>query len=318
MRTIYPKKGLNLRAILPCLFCGVLLLPLQAQTPNAPAPPDTLTENLTAEQLVQMLVKLDSLKEHFNTMEKSLATIESSLKDAKASKNTKYLKTRVKELTLDSTEQATTIAQLRQDLNGLKVKINKSKNDSVTLAQQMTTEQNKRNSLINYLVNSLNPSSDLKFVRELQQYPDWTASHAAVLNLYAQGLSLKQQADTLYRNEFDRAKVVESQKKMQQFLTDNKNLLASTAHSGLKKELEKYRNYLANYEAKLKEVNTLVNEAISAYPEVKNDIRSRRNRIISNILYVDTDEIPLNCYLRRVMDEACSKAVNIIPVNLRN
>jgi hypothetical protein len=294
-----------------------LLLPLQAQTPNAPAPPDTLTENLTAQQLVQMLVKLDSLKEHFNTMEKSLAAIESGLKDARASKNTKYLKTRVKELTLDSTEQATTIAQLRQDLNGLKVKINQSKNDSVTLAQQMTTEQNKRNSLINYLVNSLNPSSDLKVVKELQQYPDWTASHAAVLTLYAQGISLKQQADTLYRNEFDRAKVVESQKKLQQFLNDNKNLLTTTAHNGLKKELEKYLDYLANYQAKLKEVNALVNEAISAYPEVKNDIRSRRNRIISNILYVDTDEIPLNCYLRRVMDEACSKAV-IIPASLRN
>ena len=318
MKTIYPKKGLNLRAILSCLFCGVLLLPLQAQTPNAPAPPDTLTENLTAQQLEQMLVKLESLKENFNTMEKSLAAIESGLKDARASKNTKYLKTRVKELTLDSTVQATTIAQLRQELNGLKVKINQSKKDSVTLAQQMTTEQNKRNSFINYLVNSLNPSSDLKFVKELQQYPDWTASHAAVLNLYAQGLYLKQQADTLYRNEFDRAKVVESQKKLQQFLNDNKNLLASTAHSGLKKELEKYRDYLANYQAKLKEVNALVNDAISTYPEEKNDIRSRRYRIISNILYVDTDEIPLNCYLRRVMDEACSKAVNIIPVNLRN
>jgi hypothetical protein len=318
MKTIYPKKGLNLRAILPCLFCGVLLLPLQAQTPNAPAPPDTLTENLTAQQLEQLLVKLESLKEHFNTMEKSLATIESSLKDAKASKNTKYLKNLNKELIEDTTKKADTIANLRTEKNKLQEKINQSKEDSVTLAQQMTTEQNKRNSLINYLVNSLNPSSDLKFVKELQQYPDWTASHAAVLTLYAQGISLKQQADTLYRNEFDRAKVVESQKKLQQFLNDNKNLLTTTAHSGLKKELEKYLDYLANYQAKLKEVNALVNEAISAYPEVKNDIRSRRNRIISNILYVDTDEIPLNCYLRRVMDEACSKAVNIIPASLRN
>lgn len=318
MNTIPLKKYANLRAILSCLFCGVLLLPLQAQTPKAPAPPDTLTENLTAEQLVQMLVKLDSLKEHFNTMEKSLATIESSLKDAKASKNTKYLKTRVKELTLDSTEQATTIAQLRQELNGLKVKINQSKNDSVTLALQMTTEQNKRNSLINYLVNSLNPSSDLKFVRELQQYPDWTASHAAVLNLYAQGISLKQQADTLYRNEFDRAKVVESQKKLQQFLNDNKNLLASTAHSGLKKELEKYRDYLANYEAKLKEVNLLVNEAILKFKHVSNDLINRRIKITQSLLYVNTYEIPVNCYLRKVMDEACTNAVNIIPASLRN
>lgn len=318
MNTIPLKKYANLRAILPCLFCGVLLLPLQAQTSNAPAPPDTLTENLTAEQLVQMLVKLDSLKEHFNTMEKSLAIIESSLKDAKASKNTKYLKTRVKELTLDSTEQATTIAQLRQELNGLKVKINQSKEDSVTLARQMTTEQNKRNSLINYLVNSLNPSSDLKFVKELQQYPDWTASHAAVLNLYAQGISLKQQADTLYRNEFDRAKVVESQKKLQQFLNDNKNLLASTAHSGLKKELEKYRDYLANYEAKLKEVNLLVNEAILKFKHVSNDLINRRIKITQSLLYVNTYEIPVNCYLRRVMDEACTNAVNIIPASLRN
>lgn len=318
MNTIPLKKYANLRAIIPCLFCGVLLLPLQAQTPNAPAPPDTLTENLTAQQLVQMLVKLDSLKEHFNTMEKSLAAIESGLKDARASKNTKYLKTRVKELTLDSTEQADTIAKLRTEKNKLQEKINQSKNDSVTLAQQIKSEQNKRNSLINYLVNSLNPSSDLKFVRELQQYPDWTASHAAVLNLYAQGISLKQQADTLYRNEFDRAKVVESQKKLEQFLNDNKNLLANIAHSGLKKELEKYRNYLANYEAKLKEVNLLVNEVILKFKHVSNDLINRRIKITQSLLYVDKDEIPENCYLRRVMDEACSKAVNIIPASLRN